>query len=67
MIYEIFVQALSLIFTSPALTKTIQIGHASHSCEGLGLVVNTKTKMIANATIGKKINPAVIFHRQQTQ
>jgi len=67
MIYEIFVQGLSLIFTWPALTKTIQIQHVSHSCEGLGLVVNTRIEMIANAPSGKKIKPWVIFHREQTR
>jgi len=57
MIYEIFVQALALIFTSSALTNTIQIQHVSHFCEGLGLDVNTRSKMIANAPSGKKIKP----------
>jgi hypothetical protein len=55
MVYEIFVQALSWIFTWPALTNTIQIEHVSHNCDGLGLVVNTRAKMIANVPSGKKI------------
>jgi predicted RNA polymerase sigma factor len=52
MIYEIFVQALSFICTSPALTSTIQIQHVSHSCEGLALDVKARAQMIPNAPSG---------------
>jgi hypothetical protein len=41
MIYEMFVPALSLIFTTPAVANTVLIERVSHSCEVLGLTVGT--------------------------
>jgi hypothetical protein len=62
MIYEIFAPALSLIFSFPAPTNTIQTRHISYSCKRSSLTVDTTEKLITTTPSAKENKDKALRH-----